>query len=76
MACAFVAETAKPTRFITNITDLVPGAVGGWPSFDANGEYTGPLPLSCGCRCSCRAVAVIVLVVVAVLGAVSSPLPL
>ena len=44
--CHFSGDTPKPTRFMGNIGTTMPNA--GWPTFDAAGFYTGPLPASCG----------------------------
>ncbi|CAE7193933.1 unnamed protein product [Symbiodinium sp. CCMP2592] len=47
--CAFGAPTAKPSRFLCNSEklkhQLPPNSV--WPTFDAEGCYTGPLPPRC-----------------------------
>ena len=41
-------DYAKPTRILTNIMSLKSFGYVGWPTFDKDGWYTGPLPDSCG----------------------------
>ena len=46
--CHFGADTPKPTRFLGNIDKEMPHS--GWPTFDAEGFYSGPLGAGCGHR--------------------------
>ena len=43
-------DYAKPTRILTDIMSLKSFGYVGWPTFDKDGWYTGPLPDSCGHR--------------------------
>ena len=44
--CDFNAHSSKPTRLVTNVG--VPSfSFTGWPVFDKNDNYLGPLPTSC-----------------------------
>ena len=42
----FGADTPKPTRFLGNIDKEMPHS--GWPTFDSEGFYSGPLRAGCG----------------------------
>ena len=44
--CDFKALSSKPTRLVTNVGAL--SSFKGWPVFDKNDNYLGPLPKSCG----------------------------
>ena len=44
--CHFGADTPKPTRLLGNVRKQFPCS--GWPCFDANGFYAGPLKKGCG----------------------------
>ena len=41
-------DRKKPTRLLSDVEGITDFGLGGWPSFDAAGYYTGPLPHSCG----------------------------
>jgi hypothetical protein len=45
--CEFGAETAKPTRFESDLPAAKLEPNQGWPTFDSAGLYTGPLPACC-----------------------------
>ena len=46
--CIFDAPYAKPTRLLTDMDSLLEWAWLGWPAFDTNDAYKGPLPGRCG----------------------------
>ena len=41
------AATSKPTRFLTSLPDCRDMPYSGWPVFDEDNKYVGPLPASC-----------------------------
>ena len=45
--CAFGAESATPTRFVTNLHSFPGQIFAGTPVFDKLGHYIGPLPRRC-----------------------------
>ena len=45
--CEFGASTTKPTRFLSNIAAASEQPHQGWPQFDADVQYIGPLPKQC-----------------------------
>ena len=46
--CRFGVDFPKPTRLLTDILSLAAFGYTGWPSFDENDNYVGPLPRHCG----------------------------
>eukprot|EP00438_Fugacium_kawagutii_P019242 Skav234690 [mRNA] locus=scaffold3643:122257:124248:- [translate_table: standard] len=48
--CCFGAPYRKPTRLLTNLETLRSWGTIGWPEFDEDGRYTGPLARSCACQ--------------------------
>ena len=46
--CQFGVDRAKPTRIWSDILSLRAFGFEGWPIFDEEGWYIGPLPKSCG----------------------------
>lgn len=48
--CCFGANYRKPTRLLTNIPSLKAWGPCGWPTFDDDGAYTGPLGYNCKCK--------------------------
>ena len=46
--CQFGVDRAKPTRIWSDILSLKEFGYEGWPIFDQEGWYKGPLPKSCG----------------------------
>ena len=45
--CEYGASTTKPTRFLSNILKAAQQQHQGWPQFDADFHYVGPLPKQC-----------------------------
>ena len=45
--CEYLAETSKPTRFLTNLPAAKVLPAQGWGRFSDSGYYTGPLPVCC-----------------------------
>ena len=41
-------DRSKPTRVLSDLEGIVEFGYKGWPTFDAAGFYTGPLPDNCG----------------------------
>ena len=48
--CPFGADRAKPTRLMSDIEEFAEFGFPGWPIFDHDDQYLGPLPKSCGHR--------------------------
>ena len=46
--CQFNVDYAKPTRLLSDILTITAFGYSGWPVFDADDRYRGPLPKSCG----------------------------
>ena len=46
--CSFGTDFPKPTRFLSNLRAILRLSCTGWPQFDAQGNYSGPLPRRCG----------------------------
>jgi hypothetical protein len=46
--CSFGAPYKKPTRFLTDLPTAAEWGFSGWPHFDEEGGYLGPLPKDCG----------------------------
>ena len=46
-SCDFGGDSAKPLRTATNLRGHGRDALRGWPEFDGEGVYTGPLPKVC-----------------------------
>ena len=48
--CVFNADYPKPTRLLTDLPGILGLGWPGWPVFDHQGRYLGPLPEACGHR--------------------------
>ena len=46
--CTYGADYPKPTRFLSDARGLLQLGFGGWPTFNKDLYYLGPLPRSCG----------------------------
>ena len=46
--CQFNIDYAKFTRLLSDILLIIAFGYPGWPVFDADDRYKGPLPKSCG----------------------------
>ena len=46
--CSLGRNASAPLRLLGTLPDLVAVGHPGWPTFDGNGAYEGPLPTSCG----------------------------
>ncbi len=48
--CCWGARWKKPTRLLTNSEEIKKWGPQGWPQFDEEGFYRGPLKQDCGCK--------------------------
>ena len=46
--CTYGADYPKPTRFLSDARGLLQLGFGGWPTFNKDLYYLGPLPRTCG----------------------------
>ena len=48
--CCWGTSWRKPTRLLANSRQIRKWGPSGWPQFDDEGFYTGPLKQDCGCQ--------------------------
>eukprot|EP00973_Karenia_brevis_P039167 5410357-Karenia_brevis.AAC.1 len=46
--CHHGASSSKPTRWMGNVSSFADSLYLGWPCFNDNNQYAGPLPSFCG----------------------------